>query len=557
MHRIPLLVKLPALIILAVVLTAVAGSFLALFLGRSILRRVALEANIDNVEAYRSAVQFYLDNARSLLETTASLPEITNFASTRFVDPTLHGLPLTVDMPKREVAARILKHSRVFEEIMLLRADGTVYLVEPFDIQIRLSRSDLSYTDWYKRLVATGQTVMSNLRISLATQRPTVMLAVPVRAPGGQIVGIWAGALRLEELSRIGRVGLGGAPPQQYGYITDSRGLIIAHQVKPKYVSEQTDFSSVPPVRAALAGQQGTMQFINPIEGIEKLGAYTSLPNAGWAVVYVVPTLVAFEPIYGLTRKVLLTSGGMAVLLGVIGLSVVRRIVRPLKQLTQAAQTIGTGDFTNRIQVETGDEIQRLADEFNRMAEALSVKEAELRQRAEQLEAANKELEAFSYSISHDLRAPLRAMDGFSRMLVEEYGSQLVPEARRYLQIVRDSTKQMGCLVDDLLTFSRLGRQALKLQPVAPGELVRRALDDLHGEQAGRRVEITVGDLPTCQADPALLKQVWVNLLSNALKFTRKQDPAVFEIGSTTMADCRLPIPDLPEESPQSAIENR
>ena len=267
MRRIPLLVKLPVLIILAVVLTAGTGSVLALFLGRSILRREALERSIGNVEAYKTAVRFYLDNARSLLETTASLPEITNFASSRFIDPTLHGLPPTVDMPKREVAARILKHSRVFEDIMLLRADGTVYLVEPFDFQIRLSRSDLSYTDWYKRLMATGQTVMSNLRISLTTQRPTVTLAVPVRGLGGQILGIWAGALRLEELSRIGRVGFGGAQAQQYGYIADNRGLIIAHQVKPKYVLDQTDFSSVPPVRAALAGQQGTTQFINPIDG--------------------------------------------------------------------------------------------------------------------------------------------------------------------------------------------------------------------------------------------------------------------------------------------------
>ena len=157
------------------------------------------------------------------------------------------------------------------------------------------------------------------------------------------------------------------------------------------------------------------------------------------------------------------------------------------------------------------------------------------------------ELEAFSYSVSHNLRAPLRAIDGFSRILLEEYQPQLAPEAQRHLQLVRDNTQQMGRLIDDLLAFLRLGRQRLQKQPVAPADLVRQALEDLRHEQEGRRVEMTIGDpsaalrqgsgqgsgeaLPVCQADPDLLKQVWVNLLSNALKFTRQREVARIEIG--------------------------
>ncbi|HKA55667.1 MAG TPA: ATP-binding protein [Candidatus Binatia bacterium] len=152
-------------------------------------------------------------------------------------------------------------------------------------------------------------------------------------------------------------------------------------------------------------------------------------------------------------------------------------------------------------------------------------------ERTAQLEAANKELEAFSYSVSHDLRAPLRAVDGFSRILLEEYASHLVPTAQRYLQLVRGNVRQMGQLIDDLLAFSRLSRQPLRKQTVAPAALVRRVLADLHAEQAGRRVEIVMGELPPCQADPALLRQVLVNLLANALKFTRRQGRARIEIG--------------------------
>jgi len=156
----------------------------------------------------------------------------------------------------------------------------------------------------------------------------------------------------------------------------------------------------------------------------------------------------------------------------------------------------------------------------------------QLRQHTSALEAANADLEAFSYSVSHDLRAPLRAMDGFALMLLEDYGPQLADEAQRYVQKVRDNAQHMGQLVDDLLTFSRLGRQKLQKRVVALNDLAREVLDDLRAEHEGREVKIVLGDLPECEADPALLKQVFINLLSNAFKFTRRRKAAVIEIGS-------------------------
>jgi len=147
------------------------------------------------------------------------------------------------------------------------------------------------------------------------------------------------------------------------------------------------------------------------------------------------------------------------------------------------------------------------------------------------LEAANQELEAFVYSASHDLRAPLRAMDGFSHILVQEYASQMPSEARGYLDRVRDSAQHMGQLIDDLLAFSRLGRRESHVQTVSPQDLVEQVLQDLRAEQADRQVEFVVGDLPPCQADRALLRQVYANLLSNALKFTRERVAARIEIG--------------------------
>jgi PAS domain S-box-containing protein len=156
--------------------------------------------------------------------------------------------------------------------------------------------------------------------------------------------------------------------------------------------------------------------------------------------------------------------------------------------------------------------------------------EQRVAERTSELETANKELEAFSYSVSHDLRAPLRAVDGFSQAVLEDYGAQLPEEGRHYLQTIRGGAQRMGVLIDDLLTFSRLSRTALKKQEVDTGKLVRHVLEELNSQREGRQVEIRIGDLPACEGDPALLNQVWINLLSNALKYTRQRETAVVEI---------------------------
>lgn len=158
--------------------------------------------------------------------------------------------------------------------------------------------------------------------------------------------------------------------------------------------------------------------------------------------------------------------------------------------------------------------------------------EARVAERTSQLEAAIHELEAFSYSVSHDLRAPLRAIDGFSRIVWEEYAGQIDEEAREYLRLVRDNTRHMGQLIDDLLAFSRLSRHPIQMQEVSMEALVRRALEDAAGERAGRVVELNVAPLPPCTGDPALLMQVWANLIANALKYTRNRPAARVAIGS-------------------------
>jgi light-regulated signal transduction histidine kinase (bacteriophytochrome) len=160
---------------------------------------------------------------------------------------------------------------------------------------------------------------------------------------------------------------------------------------------------------------------------------------------------------------------------------------------------------------------------------------AELEQRVHdrtaQLEAANKELEAFSYSVSHDLRAPLRYISGFTALLGRYADSNLPEKARHYLEEITKSVKQMAQLIDDLLLFSRMGRSEMRCQPVNLDQLTRETISLLEPELKGRNIRWGRSPLPEVQADPGLLRQVFINLLSNALKYTRPRDPAVIEIG--------------------------
>jgi len=152
-------------------------------------------------------------------------------------------------------------------------------------------------------------------------------------------------------------------------------------------------------------------------------------------------------------------------------------------------------------------------------------------ERTAQLESAVKELEAFSYSVSHDLRAPLRAIDGFTRILVEDYGPSLDVEGKRVCAVISENTRRMGQLIDDLLAFSRLSRADMQPIPIDMEALANSAFHQLTTPESRGRIDFRLGALPPAVGDPTLIGQVWLNLLSNALKFSSKQERAVVEVG--------------------------
>jgi signal transduction histidine kinase len=244
--------------------------------------------------------------------------------------------------------------------------------------------------------------------------------------------------------------------------------------------------------------------------------------------------------------------------------------IRPILATSAIArQVVETRDYSLRVNKTTSDEVGDLVDAFNdmvaevgrrskaieatnrtlehEMTERLRAEDnlrklnAELEQRVsdrtKELEEANKELEGFSYSVSHDLRAPVRAIGGFSRMLVEDYGDQLNEEARRMLGVLQSEAHRMGTLIDDLLAFFRLGRKAIQKVELDMTELVRSTFIGLQEQHQGPKVEFRLGLLPRGRGDKTLLGQVWVNLLANALKFSSKHEKPLIEVSAISDAE--------------------
>lgn len=271
-------------------------------------------------------------------------------------------------------------------------------------------------------------------------------------------------------------------------------------------------------------------------EGGAALSSVMHLDDVPWLVIARRSQKDVLAPIEEQRRLSFILAALAACLVAALAVGVAQVLARPITRLTQVAEHITAGDLQARADIDLPDEIGHLARTFNTMTaqlqSTLEGMEQRVQERTAELEAANRELEAFTYSASHDLRAPLRSVDGYSRLLQEDYSDRLDEDGRLYVENIRQSVQRMSDLIEALLNLSRLSRAELTWTRVDLSRLAQSSLDELQRQEPERKVEIVIQPGLVVQGDPRLLAAMLDNLLRNAWKFTRKTPDARVEFGA-------------------------
>ncbi len=306
------------------------------------------------------------------------------------------------------------------------------------------------------------------------------------------------------------------------------------------------EIAQAAPMRLALEGRSGAA-IAQDYRGVDVVAAYQEIPLMGWGLVAKIDAAEAFAPLRTLGLYALIIWLVTAAVAAGVGVVFAFSTARPINRLRDAAIAFARGNRKQRVEIRRRDEIGELASSFNQMADDLSREitdheraEAEMRQQRDRLAkltaelgASNRELEAFCYSVSHDLRAPLRSVDGFTRALEEDYGDRLDETAKSYIGRVRAASLRMSQLIEDLLALSRITRGEMRRERINLSAAAREIADELKKAEPDRRVEFVIADGLVADGDGRLVRVALENLMGNAWKFTRKQEDARIEFGVT------------------------
>src|SRR4030043_2437404 len=369
--------------------------------------------------------------------------------------------------------------------------------------------------------------------------------------------------------------------------LLDRNGLILFSNYNPngilKEISHDWEFIKSVPAEKKIGSIKHLYLGTEQISTFAREQGYIDFKGDNWTLVLCLPTKVAFASAFELRNKLIIIFLIASVIASIIIYLFSRTISMPIVKLSNASLEVGKGNLDVKLEVTSKDEIGKLTAAFNKMVSDLKESRNELLtysseleikvekrtrelkianehlqldvierkkteeqikrlneeleqkviERTAQLEASIKELEGFTYSVSHDLRAPFRHIIGFVELLKERASQSLDEESMRYLDVISDSTKLLGRLLDDILDFIRIGRTEISKSKVSLDKLVKEAIDTMGKETEGRDIFWKIDHLPDVYGDQNMLRTLLVNLISNALKFTRPRSQAIIEIGCT------------------------
>jgi signal transduction histidine kinase len=377
----------------------------------------------------------------------------------------------------------------------------------------------------------------------------SLQFAYPIVRTDGRLARVMYASLKGNLLSdALTNISLGDG-----GVVTvfDAEGRVLARRPDPdKLVGQQ---SSPSPLFQKITREKEDVFEVPGLDGVDRVYARSKVADQNKPMLFVtvgIPRREAFaEADAKFGGNLVLAFLSTVLLLMAAWWYSDRIFIRPAKAIVTAADRIEKGDLKARVGLRKGkSELHRLATGFDEMAASLEKRQSELEQanqaikshntqlekhvaeRTSELQLLNSELEAFSYSVSHDLRAPVRHMQGFAKILLKNPKIQEDPAMQRQLDTIVSSAKQMGMLIDDLLEFSRMGRQSLAKGKVDSTKTVNAVIAEIMGREPDRAIDWRIESLPEVHGDPALLRQVWTNLISNAVKYSRERKPAIITI---------------------------
>jgi len=512
----------------------------------------------DRIETYFAGLKANVEVAQGYYNIKRNLPILASHAK-------------TPNAPEFLAARKMLDHQLQHMQSVLGLSD--IMLVNPRGEVVYSSNPEHTPKDFLSRLLDPAQKAFHEGKnkvyysdIFLVKARgdaPAMLITAPAIGFDGAFIGVIAFEVDMRSTYRLvqdvtglgetGEVLLGKKTGNEVIYLNPLRhdpGAALK-----KSIGMGGELGG--PVQEAVQGRKGSGRLID-YRGRHVIAAWRYIPSLDWGMVAKIDVEEAFADVINLRKLVMIILLVVFVLCGIIAFSIAQSISAPIKTLSKGAEIVGGGNLDHKVGTNLKDEIGQLSRAFDKMTGDLKMITAsrdelnteiaerrraeekiislneELRHHLLQLETANRELEAFSYSVSHDLRAPLRSIAGFSQALSDDYENKLEPEGRDYLKRILAATGRMGMLIDDLLNLSRVSRAEMKREEVDLSGLARKIADMLMKTQPERQAEFTIAEGLVVRGDERLLTIVLENLFSNAWKFTGKVPRAMIEFGALT-----------------------